>query len=468
MVTISVSSLNSIDSLLDYSVEKTIDYESDVATIYIADDNEVDNINPNDDLTIEQDGSTVFTGKIRNMNVTTEPKEVVAYGKLEILKEYETNGRVFYQELTSDVISKLVTEKAVDNGKVYTSVGTITSNVSGTFTGSNTFEFEQTGFENLEEAKFGDDTIFAGIPSKSRGEIKIDFDNIDYLGDDFKTIFLNTYWNTKGEFSVEVEYYEDGQNYLWNDLNPNLDGYTQLELDKEQAEPVGELSTESKLQIRVKTNGKTQEGRAIAIDSLGFQSIDIVPRNTNITVGNVDVADDKKIIRKFSENLFDALRKINDKIPNKIIHDTQNLRTVKLGESDTVIDNAKIIGIDKEFDASNIINKVIVNGRGVKEKEVNQSSIDFYGFSNVKRIQDKSINRRLDAKNTAQNILNDKAFTSTDVIVDTPFKDKYKNITVGDELVLNGFSLDGVGKFIVVSATITEDGLLEIKARNEL
>lgn len=432
-----------IQSVIDINIEKTVEYKEDIAEIQIANDDEAESLNPNETITIEDNGTVIYKGIFTDSKTENTPYSIISRGYLSITKNYNCNGRVFYEEPVSDVITQLINEDIIDKGKVFSNVGNITGNVSATLVGgdSSGFHFEQTDFVNINEEKIGNDTIFMGIDEKNGGTAKVDFDNIDYQGDDFKSVEFLGYFNTQGEFDISFEYRENDKNYKWN-IDSNLNGYEKLELKKEEAKPEGNLTTNNKFRLILNTNGKIQKPTAIAIDGLGWQVVDTVQRDLDINIGDVTSSKDNRLIRKFNGSVYDALDKIQKTIPEKIIYNGKEIKTVSLGAELSSINNNSIISTEKKFDSNKIINVAKVTGRNVVSESKSKSSINFYDVKNTKNIRDESITSQIDAKRTAEQIVEDKAFVDTKLIIESVNENNYQNTQVGDKLEINGRTLN--------------------------
>jgi len=447
------------------NTRKTIEFKEDVARVQVADESELEQINPNETITIEENGSVLFEGLAVDFNFEPEPKELKVKGKITEMKGEETKGRIFYNEDSESIITSLIQEDIKETGKLFTNTGDITSNVTGSLQGgdSSKFYFEQSNLQRKDEQKIGDDTIFAGVEKKTGGTIVARFENIDYKADEFKRLFFNAYFNTKGDFTFTVEYKENGNSYLWRP-DSNLDGYEQLKLRREKAEPQQvNVSTDDVLEFRANTNGKLQGDRAFAIDGVGFETYNVVSRDTiNLTVGDVSVSSDSETIRKFNESLSNAISKINSKIDEYIVVDGDTVKTVNTGAEESSIPSDKILEKDKDFRADKIKNVAKIVGDDVTVIQENKQSIDFYGFKETRRIRDESINTQKDAQDLAEKIINKHSFRDTKFTIVTADESDY-NISLGSEIS----NIASVNNFVIKSVQKTTNNRTRITLENE-
>jgi len=460
MVTIKRTDENiELESIISINLIKTFEFESDIATVELYDGEEISDINKSETIKIyDNEDNILFSGNIIKYNTTDTPAKLKIRGKLNKLKEYETSGRVFYREPVGEIIEKLITEDITDKGTSIVYRGDDLNNVDSDFP-----EFELTDFKEITEQRVGNNTLFCGLPPKTDGEFTVTISDLNIDEDEFKKLFIDLIINNQGgNFDLKVEYQYNDKNYVWKiDRLDTVDNRVTLELNAEKATISGSsLNENNTLQITVDTNGKTQEGRALAIDSISFQVYDIIDRDIDLTLNtdNLNSLSDLTT-RKFTNNLYVSIESLINSIDYTIITDDDVLNVVEKNGDDTdktINDKMLIVDDDIDFDTDEIINQVIVEGdNDIKVTYTNNSSVKFYGITNTKRIRDRSINTRTDAKRLAQQKTEDKGFTDTKITYEIADSSLYDKLNIGESISVDLKEI--IGTFTIKKIELTEN-----------
>ena len=444
-----------IQNITNIRYKNTFENKSTLAEFKTPDYTLKDKLNNNRIIEIYKDNNIDFIGKVKNIESDSQLTVTLEEQYTELL-DFDTHGKIFYERDSGEAIQELISKDIESKGIEIINDGSSLTDVTGTPP-----IFELADFVELKPEKLGTNLIFCGFPkdTTSQTNYTVTIDNINTKGDIFTYFDLNLITNNKsGSFTIKVQYIDkNNKNYLW-DLG-EIDGINEYKLARDKAKPQrtkGDLdpslnTNTNKMRLIITVKGKLIEDRAIAIDGIKSKSVDIINReNTfnNVTIPNSG----RNIIRKFTNTVSEAVYKILEEENKKIIIDENNNLTVKQkGETSSnliIDDNTPILEFDTEQDTNNIYNRIIVEGDGdVYAEQESKQSIDYFGFTNTKKIRDTSIKTKKNALEKASKQLEKYSFKDVKIFVETPPLKVAQNTKTGDEIQIN---LNGINDTFIV------------------
>lgn len=463
------------ESVIDIAFNKTYSNRATIADVTFASRQEASGLNLEQEIEIlDSSGNREFLGIVKNKpenfatNDTYTIKLEQAYSKL---LDFDVNNRTFYQVDSGQVIDSLITEEVDQRGADLVYAGDQTADVT-----SDATYVELCNFKQIRPESYGTDMLFIGFDSSSSSnQYDTIIDNITYSGEIIQQIDIHMIANNLGDlFDYTIQYVDaNNKNHVWT--NDSFDGSGFLHLNLEDArdkEIQGGLDPSvdtEKILIRVELSGTPIEIRAIAIDAIITNSIDVNNRDHGFDAVNVPNSG-RDLIRNFtetaSEGIYNILQEENKKL---IISEENTVEIVEEGEQSSELeidDDTPVIDIDIDTNPDNIINKVIVEGQGdVYTKAEDRGSQSFYGFTKTRRVRDQSLVRGKEAREKADEILRKNAWTDTEITVKVPPLNSLQNTNVGDSIDFTRGSVNTT--MIIKEITKSDNDLVKIRMETE-
>lgn len=439
-----------IDSIIDIKYNTSFENNSTLCEFKTPDFSVKDILNNNTIIEIENNGTTDFIGKVKDIS-TDDVLTITIEEQYTELLDFDSHGRIFYQRDSGEVIKELITQDIDSKGTEILNNGTTLTDVTGT-----TPVFELGNFVELRPETVGTDIIFAGFPKDSTNNTTytITFDNVQTKGDIFTYFTLKMIANNQsGSFSIKAQYIdENNYNYLWN--LGEIDGINDYKLERDKASPdrtSGDLdptdtANQNKMRIIITVKGQLIEDRAIAVDGILAKSVDIVDREN--TFNSVDIPNSGRLItRKFTNTVSEAVYKILQEEQKKIKVDSNNNITLKEKGGRTapleITENTPVVGFDTNQNANKIYNRIAVEGDGdIYVEQKSRQSIDFFGYTNTLKKRDTSLKTRENAEQKASNLLQEYAFKDVEFTITVAPIPEAKNTETGDEISINYGGID--------------------------
>jgi hypothetical protein len=421
-----------LTTVIDVSYVRKYETGSGIADITLVSEAEKNSLNVDEGIRIE-DGNKGFIGNVAKIG-DTQPYEIKVYGRFRKTFDFDINNRIFYETDSGKARRKAIQEKVEERGLEIADTGDNLNGVS-----SNAPVFELADFSQISPQQVGSDLLFVGFPegnTNTSASYQVTFDNIDFQGDEFQRLKIRMIANNLGDvFDFEIEYQVAGTNYIWT--RPEFDGAGTLNLNPARATSEGsQLSTNNKLQIRISLQGQLVESRAVLIDSVQINSLDVSQRN--IPFDSVDIQDTgRQITRIVDKSLNEFLYTLDEADDGNTIVTTDNdiiYKSVDDQKADLRIDNdTPLIDFTVEDDTDRITNQVTIDGEGFKITVKDSASIGFYN-DKVRKQRDinETITRRSDAERRAVGVLQNKAFVDRYITVITPPIEPIRNAEIGD------------------------------------
>lgn len=446
-----------LTSVIESSYTSSFENKTDPAEFTLLDINEVINISTADTITVQENGSVEWAGIVvdtPNTKTDTKSYTVKAEQVYADLLDLNTSGRVFYNDSRSDVLESIVTEKLDNRGIELTETFSDLSNVS-----SDAPVFELGNFQSLRPERFGSNLAYLGFPLDLSPQTvyTATVSNIDYKGDIFQELQIEYLLNNLSSvFSIQAQYIDsDSNNYVWELGSP--DGYTTDILsptdavDKSLNNGLDPSTDQNKLRLIINLSGKLVESRAIALDAVKVISADVKNRNTSYTT-NIPT-DDTKVTARYTNTVSEAVNSLYQGTDKRVVinDDTDTLTVVTKNDNESVLSidgTAPVTDFDVQTNSNKIINNVTVQGAGdIVAKASNPTSIEEYGQKN-RKIRDTSIKSQRDADRKANEIINNKSFLDTELYVTVITTDDVINASVGDEIEVDIFDVNGTATII--------------------
>lgn len=373
------------------------------------------------EVIVKKNGSTEFKGVLMEdpSEGRDDPKITLkAWSKKAELK-FETVNRTFYDKDTGEIIRSAINEEAYDLNEEDLHRGSSTSGWS-----SETPVFETANISSQELQERGYDLIFCGWREGASGEYAVTYnvDGSDLTGDGqlLQLVTRVLVADQGGQFTLDIELRDNfGNQYLWDDLTTRSSDFNVYELQAEDADPNGQLTSDATLEYRFDIKGDLPEPRAAAIDYAAATFY--ATSNRGADVSSTDVQDTgNSIVRRFDGNILSLLTKLeteDDYI--SWVDDDDVLHYAAAGDKTSTkeidYDTTPVTKAKFNRDYSRIKNKVTVQGSGnIQVVLRDDASIKFYGVSaRHEPLTDPDIESRDDAINRGRGFLKKNAWDDT-------------------------------------------------------
>jgi hypothetical protein len=466
MTTIESETEGTLTEWFDFKYERSFDVEATLAEVVFPKNGEVDNLSLNEEITIKENGTPVFKGDITKIPTEDRKgtKTIRIYGDFAKLFDFQSNGRVFFEEDSGTVIDNLIQEDIEIKNRNVLFDGSSLTNVSTT-----NFDYVELGdFRQIHPSDFGGDVVVCGLQQGKAGDYSVTISNVEISNDELLKLGVRFVLNNiSNEFDLEIEYRENGKNYNW--FLPDADRVIDIDLNPAQASPEpkivdqNQLSTNGKIQFRLQST-KLIGRRAIGIDGITAISANIV--NRNVPFSTVDIPQTgRTITRKFQENVSEVLFELSREEQGNII--TTPDGTVKLKEAYSnqsgleITDSTDVFDFYRDADLNAVVNRVVVEGDGFTIARKEPNSIQFYDTTNTESIRDPSIKNKSDAEDKAEEFLRENAFVDTQLEVILPPIEYWKQAEIGDQIRVNR---DGIkGDFLIRDIVKRQDSRVVLK-----
>jgi hypothetical protein len=425
---------------------------------------------PGDEVVVKKNGQTEFTGVLMEKPTAgrDDPRLLLkAWSKKAELK-FEQVNRVFYNEDTGKIIRDAVNEEAFSLNQENLHVG---SSLNGWSSETPVFELADIFSQELQER--GSNLIFCGWREGSQGDYSVDYsvDSSDLTGDG-QLLQLTTrilIADQGGQFSLDVELRDNnGNNYLWEDLNTRGSDFNVYTLKAEDATPVdGQLTTNGTLRYQFRVKGLLPEPRAAAIDYAAATFYATQSRNADVSPTDVENTGNK-IVRRFDGNILQLLTKLETEDQNISWVDSDDvLHYASRGDvvSDRSVEYSSTPVTSAEFnrDYSRIKNKVTVQGAGdIQTVLRDNASIKFYGVSpRHEPITDPDIETREDAIKRGRGFLKKNAWDDTAIVFEIA-NAAFADIQIGEAISVVWPPEDINRQFVVTDIETDEWGFVTL------
>lgn len=394
-----------------------------------------------DEMIIQRDGSTVWTGYLEKKPPTGGRNlrlNLVARDKREELQFVEVH-RPFYDMDTGEVITEMVNKQVSPRHPVVLFDGSDTNNWT---TDTPVFELADIPAQNLNE--YGSDLLFLYWGEGATGDYTLTFSDVDTDIDDGRLLWFETRFlfnNPGGYFTGEIELQDHaGNNYVWEMEVPSGVDFVKRRYPAEEATTSGsELSSDGTLEYRISIDGSLPEARAAVLDYARARPFGLTSRNTGVSTVDVQTTG-RDIIRRFDGSLFETIAQlaIEDGAVSFVDED-DHLHYEPAGDVDApesiTYSSTRVTDVDANKDATDIVNKVIVQGAGDLQVNLKSSaSIGFYGVSEREQpLVDKSIQNETELRAYGEGYLNENAWNDTDITF-TIADSAYQNVQVGQTI----------------------------------
>ena len=451
-----------VDGLFDVNFKGVDTEEIGEAEIEAKNNSSNRAFNYGEEVIIKRDGATVWTGYLEKKPPSGDRNirlNLTARDKREELQFVEVH-RPFYDMDSGAVVREMVNRKVQPQTPVLVHTGDDLSNWS-----SDIGTFELAKIPNQDINEYGTDLLFAYWEGGDIGTFTATFDSVPFsAADDGEILWLETgfLFNNRGNFfSVEVELRDhSGNNYVWDLPVPDGTEYVQEKLPAEEADPNGDLTSNGTLQYRITLSGDLPEARAAVIDYARTRPFGTTSRDTGFTTNAVETAG-RDIVRRMDGTVFEKVAQLaTEDGAVSFIDADDDLHYEPSGDTDApesiTYSGTRVVEADADKDATDIVNKVTVQGAGDLQISLQDSgSVQFYGVSERSEpLVNKEIQNEQELRDFGSGYLNDKAWNDT-AISFTVADSAYKNVVVGQVLEVVWPPQDLNGEF-VVSETETD------------
>lgn len=394
-----------------------------------------------EEVIIKRDGSTVWTGFLEKKPPTGERNlrlNLVARDKREELQYVEVH-RPFYDMDSGDVVKEAVNKQVSPRSPIVLFDGSDTNNWTAD---TPVFELADIPAQNLNE--YGSDLLFLYWGEGASGSFSVKFTNVDTdIGNGrllwFETRFL--FNNPGGYFTGEVELQDaDGNNYVWDMEIPSGVEFVESRYPAEEATTSGSsLSSDSTLEYRIDIEGSLPEARAAVLDYARARPFGLSSRSTGVSTADVQTSG-RDIIRRFDGTVFEAIAQLaTEDGAVSYVDANDDLHYEPSGDVDAPEEinysSTRVTQVEAEKDATDIVNKVVVQGAGDLQVNLKSSgSIQFYGVSEREQpLVDKSIQNEAELRDYGEGYLDENAWNDTDLTF-TIADSAYQNVEVGQTM----------------------------------
>jgi len=453
----------SVDGLMDVNFNGADTEEIGEAEVEVKNNSTNQAFSYGEEVIIKRNGSTVWTGYLEKKPPSGDRNlrlNLTARDKREELQFVEVH-RPFYEMDSGTVVRKMVNETVNPQSPVNVHTGDDLSNWT-----SDIGIFELAEIPNQDLNRVGTDLLFAYWEEGDTGSYKATFSGVPAnAADNGRILWLETgfLFNNRGNFfSVEVELRDHaGNNYLWEVEVPDGTDYVERKLPAEEATTNGtELTSDGTLEYRVDIGGELPGARAAVIDYAKTRPFETENRDTGFTTNNVQDSG-RNIIRRIDSTVFEAIAQLaTEDGAVSFIDEDDDLHYEPSGDVDApesiTYSGTRVVEVDADKDATDITNKVTVQGAGDLQLTLKDSgSIEYYGVSErAEPLVNRDIQNTDELQSYGEGYLDDNAWNDTDISF-TVADSAYKNVAVGQSIQVTWPPQDLDGVF-TVSETQTD------------
>lgn len=340
-----------------------------------------DLVTPGVDLTIDRDGSTSMSGFITGEPTTSSgtltARGMVRAGELKHLKA----DRVVYNKLTHNVVTDLVQKQSDELDRQLITTADNASNWTSQAPAAHLYTGTNTGLY-----RWGTDMVFLGARSGHGNTLIATYDGVttDHVRDgivQLETRFVIA--NDDDIFNCEVELRTpNGETYRWDvDLQQ---GFHTYQLQGEEADTDGDLTTDGTLQYRFTPRGQLVQNVGVFIDHAASVPQILRDRDNNITNGVIDETD-RRITRYISDIVGVAIDNIALEDNATWLVDANDNFDYRTSGGPALTDSitagtTPVTGVSVDRDYEDIANEVTIEYGDDKAITVRDpESVEFYG-----------------------------------------------------------------------------------------
>jgi hypothetical protein len=445
-----------VDGLLDVNYNGVGTAELGQAEIEVKNNSFNRTFTYGDEVVIKRDGDTVWTGYLEKYPPSGDRNirlNLTARDKREELQYVEVH-RPFYDIDSGTAVQKMVDEKVQPQSPVLVHTGDTLTDWTADIP-----IFELADLPSQDLNKYGTNLLFAYWEADNTGEYTATFDAVPTnAADDGRILWLETGFlvNNRGNFfELELELRDHaGNNYVWTVPVPDGQEYVETKLPAEAANPDGDLTTNGTLEYRFTIGGGLPEARAGVIDYARTRPFSTTPRDAGVSTA--DVTDTgRDIVRRIDATVFESVAQLatEDGAVSYVDAD-DDLHYEPSGDVDApesiTHSGTRVTHVDADKDATDIVNKVTVQGAGDLQVTLQDSgSIQFYGVSERSEpLVNKEIQQAGELRDYGEGYLDENAWSDTAVTF-TIADAAYKNVVVGQRITVAWPPLDLSGEFSV-------------------
>jgi hypothetical protein len=423
-----------------------------------------------DEVIIQRDGETVWTGYLEKKPPTGSRNlklNLTARDKREELQFVEVH-RPWYNRDSGEVVEEMVNTQVQPRSPVVVHTGDDLDGWS-----SDVPVFELADLPSVEFNEYGSDLLFLYWGEGESGTFSVTYDDVPFSAvDDAEILWFETRYafnNEGGFFSAEVELTDDsGTSMVWDLPVPDGVEFTKQRLPLEEATTDGaELSGSLELEYRISLSGSLPEARAGVIDYARTRPFGTRSRDTGLST--VDVQDSgREITRRFDASVFEAIAQLAvEDGATSFVDEDDHLHYEPDGDTDAPesisYSSTRVVDIEPNRDATDITNKVVVQGAGDLQVPLKSSaSISFYGVAARERpLVNKEIQNEGELRDYGEGYLSEEAWEDTDVTF-TVADPAFKNVRVGQSLFVDWPPEDLNGYFTVSEVRTDTAGRVEV------
>lgn len=416
--------------------------------------------NYGEEVVVSRDGSEEFVGVLEK-KPSTQSGLTVEFEALDkrVALQYEEVHRPFYNQDTGAIIREAVSERTEPRNPVTLFNGSDLNDLSAD---ADIFELANIPSQRLYER--GSDLLFLYWREESSGTFTLTYDAVPTnAAPDRRLLWVETRYlfnNAGGYFQGDLELRDHGgNNYVWDLKTPEGANFQTVRYRTEDATTDdAELTSDGTLQFRIEIRGNIPEPRAAVIDYARTRPFDLQNRGSPVDAPATTVQDsDREITRRFDSTILELIEQLSvEDGAVSFIDENDDLHYEPAGDQNAPvsIDYASTRVVDASFDrdATDIINKVTVQGDGDLQAQVESpASIQFYGVSpREKPLVDKSIQTREDLLAFGKGFLSENAWD--DSAFEFTVADRaYRDARVGQAIDVTWPPEDVDGSFIISS-----------------
>jgi len=431
-----------VDGLFDVNFKGADTEEIGEAEIEVKNNSSNRAFNYGEEVIIQRNGETVWTGYLEKKPPSGDRNirlNLTARDKREELQYVEVH-RPFYDMDSGEVVREMVNRQVQPQSPVLVHTGDDLSNWESDI---GTFELAEIPNQDLNE--YGTDLLFALWDGGDTGTYRATFDDVPFdAADDAEILWLETgflFNNKGGFFSVEVELRDHaGNNYVWDMEIPDGAEYVEQKLPAEEATTEGaELTSDGTLEYRIEISGDLPETRAAVIDYARTRPFGTKSRDTGFNTSEVETTG-RDIIRRMDSTVFEAIAQLaTEDGAVSFIDENDDLHYEPEGGENApesiTYSGTRVVGVDAEKDATDITNKVTVQGAGDLQATLQDSgSISYYGVSERSEpLVNKEIQREDELRAYGRGYLDENAWEDT-ALTFTISDPAYSNVVVGQKI----------------------------------
>jgi len=421
------------------------------------------------DVVIKEGGTVEWSGEVIGKpsnesrdNLTLDVEAETKAGQA----EYGKVNRPFIEMSRAEIVRQAVDFEV----EPYTRARTITNADTTTNWSSDSQIFELTD-DSKGINKFGKDTLFVGIYEDESGAYDVTFDDVPSSSVpgrrvlQFETRLLV---NNKGDvFDVTVELVDgDGVRYTWNVPVQGTASWETYELAVEDA-TISTGGDPLTLTYTFDVDGRLPEDRAAAIDMARATPFRLQNRASGLS-HEVDDTDDQ-ITRRVDDSILSLADSLSVEAGATIFVDqTDTLVFESAGDVPApheIRDDGNTLVVDADVDRDfDVKNQVTVQGKDdLQATFEDTSSIEFYNVEapRPEPINDGSLRTRDQLAARARGFLNESAWDDS-AITFTLAGAKWRDVRVGQSIVVDWPKEDVTGTFIIDEVGRTDEGYITI------